>query len=182
MFPPIPSWEEIHPLVVHFPIALLMVAPVFVLLGIFSRKAATPFRVSALVLMVLGTSAVFTAVASGEAAEDGAERAGAPEAVVARHEDLAEQTRLAFVALTVVFAGLTAAPLILKRRNAAPALVAANAVFLLLYLGGTTVLARTAHEGGRLVHEFGAKAATSAAPELSSTPIPGRGLSEFDSD
>ena len=32
--PPIPGWYELHPLVVHFPIALLLIAPLFVLLGL----------------------------------------------------------------------------------------------------------------------------------------------------
>ena len=32
-FPPIPSWDGLHPLIVHFPIALLLVAPLLVVLG-----------------------------------------------------------------------------------------------------------------------------------------------------
>ena len=32
-FPPIPSWDGLHPLIIHFPIVLLLVAPVLVLIG-----------------------------------------------------------------------------------------------------------------------------------------------------
>ncbi len=38
-FPPFPSWDGLHPLIVHFPIALLLVAPLFVVLGL-ARAAA----------------------------------------------------------------------------------------------------------------------------------------------
>ena len=31
--PPIPSWDGLHPLIIHFPIALLLVAPLLVLIG-----------------------------------------------------------------------------------------------------------------------------------------------------
>jgi uncharacterized membrane protein len=31
--PPLPTWQAIHPLIVHFPIALLLVAPLFIVIG-----------------------------------------------------------------------------------------------------------------------------------------------------
>ena len=31
--PPIPSWDGLHPLIIDFPIALLLVAPLLVLIG-----------------------------------------------------------------------------------------------------------------------------------------------------
>ena len=54
--PPIPSWQAIHPLVVHFPIALLLIAPVFILIGIALKpERRFPFLLVALILMALGT-------------------------------------------------------------------------------------------------------------------------------
>ena len=29
-FPAIPSWDALHPLIIHFPIALLLIAPIFI--------------------------------------------------------------------------------------------------------------------------------------------------------
>ena len=43
ILPPIPSWDGLHPLVVHFPIALLLAAPVLLLAGMVFP--ATPGRV-----------------------------------------------------------------------------------------------------------------------------------------
>jgi len=39
-FPPIPNWDALHPLIIHFPIALLLIAPIFVVVG----AALTPPR------------------------------------------------------------------------------------------------------------------------------------------
>jgi uncharacterized membrane protein len=67
--PPVPSWNGLHPLIVHFPIALLFVAPLFVILGaVLSPPKGRPFLVSALILMVVGTASILFAIETGEAA------------------------------------------------------------------------------------------------------------------
>ena len=65
MFPPIPSWDGLHPLIIHFPIALLLVAPILVLLGLISPNRGRAFLGAALILMVLGTIASWIAVSTG---------------------------------------------------------------------------------------------------------------------
>ena len=55
--PPIPTWEGLHPLVVHFPIALLLVAPWLVLLGaLLAPSRGRPWLFAALTLLALGTA------------------------------------------------------------------------------------------------------------------------------
>jgi len=68
MLPPIPAWDGLHPLIVHFPIGLLLVAPVFLVLSQLFPKHARCFALSALILMALGTTATFVAVSTGLAA------------------------------------------------------------------------------------------------------------------
>jgi len=51
MFPPIPSWDAMHPLIVHFPIALLLVTPLLVIFGIVLPKQARGLFIAALVVM-----------------------------------------------------------------------------------------------------------------------------------
>lgn len=163
--PPIPSWDGLHPLVVHFPVALLLVAPLFVLLGaLLGPQRGRPFLVTALLLLFLGSVGTFVAVGTGEAAGRLADRSAAINAVLERHEELAEATRAVFSVLTLILASILIVPRLLKRelsRGAAGGLLAA---FLVAYGAGSVLLANTAHNGGRLVHELGVRALTSPSP------------------
>jgi uncharacterized membrane protein len=162
--PPIPAWDGLHPLIIHFPIALLLVAPVFIVLGLIVGGRNRWFMTSALVLMVLGTAASFVAVSTGEAAGKLADRTPEVNQVLQHHEELAERTRLTFTVLTVVFAGLMWGPAVLKRQlGKVPALVL-TLLFLGVYGSGAVLLANTAHNGGRLVHELGVRSLMPPAP------------------
>jgi|SRR6185437_1371965 len=161
MFPHIPSWNAFHPLVVHFPIALLLVAPVFVILAIIWRRNELPVSVAALLLMALGTIGAFVAAASGEAAEDNVTGTAA-RAVLDRHEALATAVEVVFSGLTVLFAGLVFLPRLIHRPLGRRATIVAFVLFLGLYLGGAIVLAVAAHQGGRLVHELGVRSPIAA--------------------
>lgn len=164
-FPPIPSWDALHPLVIHFPIALLLVVPFLILVGALRppEKGRTILYV-ALALMIAGTLGTFLAVASGEAAGRIAERTPQIDAVLERHEELAEATRIALSVLTVVFAAILLIPVILKKTSNRLVSTVLPLAFLVLYGGGILLLTNTAHNGGRLVHEFGVRAAVKPSP------------------
>jgi uncharacterized membrane protein len=85
-FPPIPSWDAMHPLIVHFPVALLLVVPLFLVLGgvleFREARRGRPYLMTALVLLVLGTVATFVAIETGEAAGKVTERTAALSAVL----------------------------------------------------------------------------------------------------
>jgi uncharacterized membrane protein len=162
--PPIPAWDGLHPLIVHFPIALLLVAPLFVVLGLLVGRHSRLLMTSALVLMVLGTAASYVAVSTGEAAGKLADRTPEVNQVLQHHEQLAERTRLTFTVLTVVLAGLLAGPAVLKRPLARVPATVLTLLFLGVYGAGAIVLANTAHNGGRLVHELGVRSLMPPAP------------------
>lgn len=154
--PPLPGWDGLHPLIVHFPVALLLVAPLFLILGALFPKRAGGFLSASLLLMTLGTAATYLAVPTGEAAARLADRSEEMAPVLTRHEELAERSRMAFTALTLLFgAGLLASRFVKLRRAVAAVLLIA---FLGLYAAGALILANTAHNGGRLVHQFGVTA------------------------
>lgn len=162
-FPPIPTWDALHPLIVHFPIALLLVAPLFVLLGgILELRAAgrgRPYLGAALLLLALGTAATFVAIETGEAAGKLADRSDAVNAVLERHESLAETTRVVFSVLTVILAAILLVPRAFRRELPRAATAGLLAAFIVSYSAGAVLLANTAHNGGRLVHELGTRAA-----------------------
>jgi uncharacterized membrane protein len=117
--------------------------------------------------MVLGTIAAYVAVETGEAAGELADRSPEINPVLMHHQKLAERTRLLFTGLTVAFAALLLLPVALKRELKQPVALALYAIFLLFYAVGALTLANTAHNGGRLVHEFGVRALM--------PPVPGAG-------
>lgn len=157
--PPIPSWSEVHPLIIHFPIVLLLVAPLFILAAMaMNSQKARPYLIAALVLMLLGTVSTFIAVSSGEAAAEIADRTIAVSQVLERHETLAQTTRVVFTILTLIFATVLFLPRIMKREMGTVAQRTLLLAFLLLYGAGSVVLVNAAHNGGRLVHEFGVHA------------------------
>ena len=169
--PPLPgSLDGLHPLVIHFPVALLLVAPLLVLLGLVLGERSRGVMLAALVLMAIGTAATFVAVASGEAAGKLADRGGSVAGVLEHHEELAERTRLIFTLLTIVFAGLLALPRLMRRELRRVPTTAFTLLFLLMYAAGTFSLVNTAHQGGRLVHELGVRSLMPASPESPTAP------------
>jgi len=164
-FLPIPRWDALHPLIIHFPIALLLVVPLLIVVGALRppERGRTILYV-ALALMIAGTLGTFLAVASGEAAGRIAERTAQIDAVLERHEELAEATRITFSVLTVVFAAILLVPRMLGRISDRLVSTTLPLVFLLFYAVGVLLLTNTAHNGGRLVHEFGVKAAVKSSP------------------
>lgn len=159
----IPGWHGAHPLVVHFPIALLLVAPVLAAIGLALKKGRT-FLFAALVVMVLGTAGAWLALASGEAAGELAERVAGVEAVLEKHAGMAETTTTVFTVLTLVYAALLVAPWALKRQMPRIAEIGIHGGFLAVYAAGAVYLAQTAHQGGMLVHQYGVHALQNAPP------------------
>lgn len=163
--PPIPTWDGLHPLIIHFPIGLLLAAPLLILIGVFMpRKQGRIMLFAALALMIIGTISVYVALETGEAAAELADRSPEINAVIQQHESLAEKTRIVFSVLTVGFAAILLVPLLLKREVNRISHIAIPLIFLLFYGIGTLLLANTAHQGGRLVHEFGVKAMVASTP------------------
>jgi uncharacterized membrane protein len=156
--PAIPGWDGLHPLVVHFPVALLIVAPVFVLIGAFARRSGRTFLVAGWILMLLGTAGAFLAAQTGEAAGQLVERTPDINRVLERHEALAETTRATFSILSLAFGAILLVPRLAKRELGRAVSIALPLAFLVLYGAGLLVLANTAHHGGLLVHALGVQA------------------------
>ena len=180
-FPPIPTWDALHPLVIHFPIALLLIAPLFIVLGALLTPAkGRPYLIAALALLLVGTAGTFLAIETGEAAAELAERTPGVARVLEAHEALAERTRAVFGVLSVIFIALLAAPRILAKAESRLTTTILPLAFLVLYSAGILLLLNTAHNGGRLVHEFGLRAMISTPAADASAVVPAETVQEKD--
>jgi uncharacterized membrane protein len=164
IFPPLPPYEGMHPLVVHYPIALLMITPIFVILAAAWKKHTRPLLVAALLISVLGVAAAFLATSTGEAGEKFAKGIPGADKTLHEHEELAEFARNLFIVVTVVLAGFTAGAWKLGDRLSTPLRWGAVLIFLVIHGFSASVLASAAHEGGKLVHLHGVRAPL--APEV----------------
>ena len=144
----VPNWApNIHPLLVHFPIALLITAAGLDVVGwVFRRNRA--LRHAATLLYVLGTGAAVAAYFTGRAASQAIWFPGMAQAVLKQHWDWALRT-------VWFFGTVTAARLVFlrpSRRDPGPSIVA---TFALVGLVGIGLLIETGDRGGRLVFQHG---------------------------
>ncbi len=160
MFSLSPTWNGLHSLVVHFPIILLLVAPLLVIVGAVPSVARRRlFLGAALTLMVLGTAMTYVAVATGELAMKVVASAPALNGLLEEHGSLAQSTRELFTVLTLGFAALLLANRLLRREPNAWVRTSLFAAFLTFYGTGAVLLVDTALRGVRLAHMLGTKTA-----------------------
>ena len=142
--------QNIHPLVVHFPLAFLAGASVLYGLGWITEIDS--LATTGLWLLLLGTVGAAAAVATGLHAQDGVMVDPAVrDALLEPHEQLMLTTLGLSVVLTVW--GFLGRPLPARGRT----------VFLLLFLVLLAVMSRGADFGGRMVFDY--NAGGSACPQ-----------------
>ncbi len=168
--PPMPTWDSLHPLIIHFPIVLLLLTPFLVLISAtLPPRRSGPYLMAAMIILLFGTASLFLAAATGEAAGELAERGGGVDKVLAAHQDLAGETRMIFLGLSAILIGILFLPRLLHRPQTRIFSTMLPLAFLALYSVGILFLVNTAHQGGRLVHEFGIHA---ILPEEASQQTP----------
>ncbi len=164
IFPPLPPYNGLHPLVVHFPIALLLVVPLFIAIAAVWKAQSRAMLLSAMILCVLGTASAFLATSTGGAAEDLAEKVQGAKATLHEHEERAELARNLFIAVTVMLALVTVAYFHFYAKVGAALRIGSAIVILAICAAPALVLANAAHLGGELVHVYGVKAPLGADP------------------
>ena len=142
--------EQIHPMIVHFPIVLALVALAFDLWWL-ARRHATPAPLIQLrtgtVLLALGAAAAVVAYFFGDMAYDIAISKGVAAATLETHEDWGTTTMAVYVASALVRLFLW-----WRRLDEKPAGIAL-AVALAAVVAGMVVV--TAYFGGHLVYDLG---------------------------
>ncbi|MDR3684119.1 MAG: hypothetical protein P4L11_10355 [Geothrix sp.] len=149
-----PPFNHLHPAIVHFPIALLTVAPLLVLLGLLWPAQRRGIHASALLLLVLGFGGLVLALETGDAVERYARATPALLAGVREHELAAQWATLIFGLLGATFAVLWVLPLLQKRALSRKLETGLLVLWLLLSAAGVLAVGRTGHLGGHLVHDL----------------------------
>lgn len=135
--------EVYHPLFVHFPIVLLLIATLFKIVSLWSKKVT--YSEGGSILLVLGVISVWIAVYTGDQADGIVSRQLCDPTVLKEHENLATTTAWIFSMALVL-------DLLLKyvesfRKKSAYYIVA------LLMLAGSVTLTLAGHHGAELVYQ-----------------------------
>lgn len=136
--------EPLHPAVVHFPIALTLVALLFELLGRHPRLR--PLTNGGLLLIVLAAAGGVAAVLSGNLAHDAAVVPGAARDLVESHEELGESVMWGLIVLAALRVVLAAKGWYEGWRPW---------VFVLLLAVAAGAVGYNGHLGGRMVFDHG---------------------------
>jgi uncharacterized membrane protein len=142
----LPNWApNLHPLVIHFPIALLIVAAFADLIDTLIGRPKW-LASAATMLFACGSVGAIVACLTGQQALDTVLMPGMGHPIVQAHRMWAIATAVYFSVLTVIrFATAFRAPLARRYRF----------VLLLAAVVGVVGLQQTAERGGRLVYEHG---------------------------
>ncbi|WP_456407841.1 DUF2231 domain-containing protein [Caldithrix abyssi] len=143
----IPEWmSNVHPLIVHFPIALLVIAVLTDFIAIILKRFGW-LKPAALWLYVLGALGTIGAYFSGKQAADVVNIPPQAYSVISVHADLALYTMLFFS----IYAALR---LFFARKKWDQKLVFSLVLFVVA-AGGLGLVQQTAERGGELVFRFG---------------------------
>ena len=153
--------HPIHPMLVHFPIALLFASVFFDLISF--QTGREEFKKGGFWLLVLGWIAGLAATLSGTLSEDVVEKAGVPKGAIERHEFFA-------MATMALFAGLMLVRVWVRNRWS----FRDRLFYMGMALIGLSLLATAGFLGGDLVYRYGAGVQPDA-PVMISPPNPGKG-------
>jgi uncharacterized membrane protein len=156
--PYIPSWDALHPFISHFPIVLLLLAPILILIGLLLPAKRNNLFIIAVWFMVVGTFGVYLSCATGDAARNVAQKTPEISAAIEVHENLGSILRVVFTFLTICLAVLQYAPNILGKKIHPKIFVLLIIVFLVMYGAASLLIFNAAHTGALLVHKLGVHA------------------------
>jgi uncharacterized membrane protein len=141
---------HVHPLLVHFPIVLLLLAAVALALVQFKGENLAGHdclaRVGAVALLA-GTSIALLAAFFGDIALDAAVASGFPEAPLELHEDFAITTIIVFIILSLTMLYTVWKKTVVTGTR--------GWLFLAAMAAGVVLLIVTAYLGGHLVYDLG---------------------------
>ncbi len=146
---------SLHPLIVHFPIALFCVAPLFLIASFIFKEQKFIILNITCTLMIIGMLSGFLSVFTGEQSAEYLEADPAYVQTLDAHYHLAETAQKIFTVLTLVLGVF----LIFNKQLTVKFGKSFHNIFLIIFLIahmiGLLFLSNAAHYGGKLVHKHG---------------------------
>ena len=136
---------HLHPMIVHFPIALLIVGFLTDIAGLIIKREL--FTQTGFYLLILGALGTMAALLSGEMAGDGIAEQGLLKQAIEQHEGAAELS----IWLVGITAGIRIILVLLKKYSGI-----LKIAVLVLFFASVLSIARTGYYGGKLVYEHAA--------------------------
>ncbi|MBI4912184.1 MAG: hypothetical protein HY823_05565 [Acidobacteria bacterium] len=149
-----PSWNHLHPAVVHFPIALGVAVPLLALLALLWPGQRRGLLAGSLLVLALALGAALLALATGQAAEPFARRTPELRAALLSHESRAQLATVLLAFLGLALGALLGIPSLLRRSLPEPVLRGMLILWIAFSLGTAGALLLAGKEGGRMVHEL----------------------------
>lgn len=158
----LPNWApNIHPLIIHFPIAFISLA-VFLDFGGFFFKAQKWLRSTTSALYTFGAVGAIAAYFSGRAAADSLDIPAHVYSAIGQHADWA--------LYTTIFLGLYSLIRLIAIKRGIGQKTGALLIFFLLGTIGFFFVSQTAELGGRLIFKYGLGVSAKASKEIKNIP------------
>lgn len=151
------SWlssQAMHSLLVCLPLLVLPVAPIFLIVAGIRRQQRRPFLLLGFATMLIGTSLLLAARATGEIAKAEHRLTAELQSAVSEHRSLATETAVTFALST----GLLGLILLLTQRFRLSIFELDGVLpggLLVFYVLGILLLFKTFYRGSDLVHTLG---------------------------
>ncbi len=159
-----PPLDHLHPAVVHFAIAPLVLAPAFLALALFWRSRRPGLRAAAGLLVAAGLIGSVLSLLSGQEVERFARATAELRAAAQVHEQAGQLATLLAGGLALLLLATWVVPKLLKRDPPRGVEWALRVACLALAALAAAAVLRTGHLGGILVHRLHTHASPPAAP------------------
>lgn len=154
-----PPFDHLHPAVVHFAIAPLVLAPALLLLALLWKSQRPGLLIAATGLLLAGTAAALLSQATGQAAERFARATPELRAALQVHEAAGLWVPRVALLATLLAAAASVVPKLARRKGGAMQ-SAFMALAMMCSLMAAAAALRTGHLGGIMVHQVGTHAKT----------------------
>jgi len=144
--------QNIHPLFIHFPIALLSVSLLFEVVGTIRKNQA--LQNAGWWTFVVGVVALAAAITTGLIAESTVAHTDEAHDLILQHRNLGIASGIFFVVLLIWR---------VAQKGELPVSVVFRSIYPVIFVLAVALLLTGAHLGGKLVYEFGVGTSISAA-------------------